>query len=593
MPRGDFDTPGGDEGRGSPSLWETFDRTTNPESIASLGPCEWLAQLRFRFDLAIEVLDRNLQYVLAPAPDAGRAVDIRVVTDLRDTPWHSAATSVLRSGKVRSFTAGTLRLRMYPLFGGTTGLRSAVGLLVLADRRSVPTAAPAETDEEIDRRLDAAGQWLVASVDATIHSTNQTADEGQSTERMACAIDMVETFGQMRDDRSMIALAVEALAIWYDADVRAYRQDFSGDFVLESWLPGVDLHRATRRLSGAAVWERDEVFQLTSVRQCEELGWDVRAGSTLFVPIAIGDSVEWLLTVSAAPDPTIQPLLGSLRHMAGLLLTRLEQETADRLTRRIVPLLVLGDAPFEATLRIGLETLSAAIGAAGAQFAIFADGADRPSLTVEWGSVHFPPAVLIEADAMRASGDEIMIGRMVGPGLTGVLAFRKQARSFTPADVRLAQSAVTGLVCWFAGTVARRPDLAATESAIAGDLLAHLRRSVDRDGYVASGGALAIVLPASENPSGADLDALVQVLQDSVRTSDTIGIVSNLGVGAVIPNVTEPFGPVLAERLSRAARSHGTPPVRVGVAIFAPASNTPEVLLTQAFAIARRGSAPF
>jgi hypothetical protein len=561
--------------------------------IALLGPCEWLAQLRFRFDLAIEILDKDLQYVLAPAPDAGRAVDIRLAFDVREPAWHAAATSVLRSGKARSFSAGPLRLRMFPLFGGAPVVRSAVGLLVLADRRTDVSASSPDAEEEVDRRLDAAGQWLVASVEATIRSTNQTADEGQSTERMASAIEIVETLGEMHDDRSMIALAVEALAVWYDADVRAYRQDFSGDFILDSWLPGVDLQRATRRLYGPAVWERDGVFRLTSVRQCEELGWDARAGSTLFVPIAIGDSVEWLLTVSGTADSSIQPLLGFLRRVTGLLLTRLEQDTSDRLSRTMMPLLTQGTAPFEATMRIGLEAIGATTGASGAQFAIFGEDQSQPLLNVEWGSVSFPPAVFVEADAMRAGAAEIIVSRPTGPGMTGVFTFRKQPRSFTPADVRIVQSAVTALVCRFAGTISMKPDVHSAAGVFAADLLAHLRRSVDVDGHVASGGALAVVLPGSDHPTGADLDTLVQIIQDSVRASDTIGIVSNLGAGAVIPNVNEHFGAVLAGRLSRAAKSHGTPPLKVGVATFTPASNTPEALLTQAFAIARRGSAPF
>ena len=144
MPRGDFDTPGGDQGRISPGPWDPVDRTPSPGLIASLGPCEWLAQLRFRFDLAIEILDKDLQYVLAPAPDAGRAVDIRLAFDVREPAWHAAATSVLRSGKARSFTAGPLRLRMFPLFGGPTVVRSAVGLLVLrpAQRRVGVVSGP-------------------------------------------------------------------------------------------------------------------------------------------------------------------------------------------------------------------------------------------------------------------------------------------------------------------------------------------------------------------------------------------------------------------------------------------------------------------
>jgi hypothetical protein len=38
--------------------------------------------------------------------------------------------------------------------------------------------------------------------------------------------------------------------------------------------------------------------------------------------------------------------------------------------------------------------------------------------------------------------------------------------------------------------------------------------------------------------------------------------------------------------------SHGGAPLKIGVTMFTHASNTPEALLSQAFALARRGSAP-
>ena len=60
--------------------------------------------------------------------------------------------------------------------------------------------------------------------------------------------------------------------------IRGYRQDVSGQFVLEAWLPGIDVSQTVRSLSGNAVWDHHEVFRLDSPRDFEDLGWDPRLG---------------------------------------------------------------------------------------------------------------------------------------------------------------------------------------------------------------------------------------------------------------------------------------------------------------------------
>src|SRR5204862_7847343 len=162
---------------------------------------------------------------------------------------------------------------------------------------------------ELDRRLDAAGQWLTAAVEATIDATALRSDETHAAERFGTIIDLVEAFGRMDDDRQLIDLTVEALAMWYDADVRGYRQDVSGQFVLEAWLPGLDVSQAVRSLPGNAVWDHDEVFRLESPRDFEGLGGDPGLGGTLLVPLAVEGPTVRLLHVSAPSVPPTEAAL--------------------------------------------------------------------------------------------------------------------------------------------------------------------------------------------------------------------------------------------------------------------------------------------
>src|SRR6185295_6459382 len=77
---------------------------------------QWLEELRLRFDLAIEVLDPDLEYVLTDVPDVHGVAQLRAVLQRRaESPFREAATAVARSGKARSFTMGGLRIRLFPL----------------------------------------------------------------------------------------------------------------------------------------------------------------------------------------------------------------------------------------------------------------------------------------------------------------------------------------------------------------------------------------------------------------------------------------------------------------------------------------------
>ena len=176
-----------------------------------LGPWDWLEQLRFRFDLSIEILDKQRQYVLAPAPAPVRAPDIRAtITSPDDERLREAAAAVFRTGKARSFAAGGLHIRVFPLFAGQKVPRAVVGLLLLGTEAPAPSATRPDPADNGDNRLDAAGQWLTAAVEATIDATALRGDETRAAERFGTIIDIVEAFGRMNDDRQLVDLTVEA-----------------------------------------------------------------------------------------------------------------------------------------------------------------------------------------------------------------------------------------------------------------------------------------------------------------------------------------------------------------------------------------------
>ena len=73
-------------------------------------------------------------------------------------------------------------------------------------------------------------------------------------------------------------------------------------------------------------------------------------GQTIFVPIVVDHSTEWLLAVSGAvDDPVITGTLSVLGRIAGTLLTAVQRQSVERLTRKLTSILLFGDAPFHPT----------------------------------------------------------------------------------------------------------------------------------------------------------------------------------------------------------------------------------------------------
>jgi len=75
-----------------------------------------------------------------------------------------------------------------------------------------------------------------------------------------------------------------------------------------------------------------------------------------------------------------------------------------------------------------------------------------------------------------------------------------------------------------------------------------------------------------------------------VRPSDVIGAVGSAGAGVLLPDATRDVATAVVGRLLHAAREKGLVAVRVGVAMFAAASESPEAVLERALMNARRGS---
>lgn len=566
------------------------------ETSHALRNCAWLAELRLRFELAVEIVDANFDYAFEPLPESHPSSGLRAALNaLGEASLREVFAGVVRTAKPKAFTAGDLRVLLVLL---TTRVRMAAsapaGILALA----LPYPGRGrETDslEQIDRRLDSAGQWLAASVDVALSAAMRQTGDTRDLEQMAGNFDVVDALTTMQSEQAIMALLMDALALWYDADVYVYRQDLSGAFTLFATLPGADADRAAPQLLGHQVWGRSEVFSAESLGELDALGWSMAMGHTLFVPIVVDQSTEWLLAVAEVrDDPAMRQTLNVFRRVAGTLLSDLQHQALDRLTRRLNAILLFSEAPFHATTRIALEAIAAETEASSVQFTVYqlGDGPPTPTLTLQWGGAETDLAPFVEAETTNLSAGAISVALWAGPGITTVLSLRHSAGAFSPVAQRLARAAAAMIGVWLSGSLRAAADVRVPEAGDYGvDLMQRLRHQVDRFGHVRVGGAVAVVLPQRQPPAGAPIDEAVELIEHLVRPSDVIGSVGPSGAGVLLPDATRDVASAVVGRLLRAARDKGLNAARVGVAMFAAASESPESVVARALMNARRGSA--
>ncbi len=554
----------------------------------------WLEELRLRFDLAVEILSADLEYVLDPLHDLHVSTALRAALHrVGDTVLRDTVTTVLQSGRPTTLGAEEFRVRFVPLFLRSAGAPLPLAVLALGAMRSDHRRrAVDQADDSLDRRVEGTAQWLVAAIDASLAATLKEAADARSLERMAGSFDVVDALTELHDEREIIALLMDAIALWYDADVYAYRQELSGDFTLHASLPGVDVSHAVPRLLGHQIWGRGDVFSAESHGELDALGWPASIGQTLFLPISVDQSTEWLLAIAEAGDDVeTRRTLGIFGRVAGSLLADLQHEVMDRLTRKLTSILLFGDAPLHATATIAFQAVAAETGASSVQFAVFdvAGGGKRRVLSLHWGE-DTEPVPFVDAETTKLALLEIAVGIGTGSGVTAVLRLKRDTGAFATVAQRLARAAAATIGIWLSGSLAASTERPSEGGDYGSELVQRMRHQVDRFGHVKVAGAVAVLLPQSAGDTHA-VDEAVELIEHHVRPSDVIGAVGSTGAGVLLADASREVASAVVGRLLRAAREKGRLAVRVGVAMFAASTESPESVLERALLNARRGSA--
>ena len=194
--------------------------------------------------------------------------------------------------------------RVYPL-RQSPKRRQASGLLAIRGNGPDASAAlDAEPWSDLAR----------AVVETDLAAVESLGDERQRSRRLTGALRFIEYITETTDAETLARALVQAAAVWYDVDARLYRRDLTGDFVLETWLPGVQPDAASARLSAEFVRGATDLHRLGSAGDFGEAG----AGQdALIVPLAAARRPEWILALIGSVPADADVVLRLVARIAG------------------------------------------------------------------------------------------------------------------------------------------------------------------------------------------------------------------------------------------------------------------------------------
>jgi hypothetical protein len=370
-------------------------------------------------------------------------------------------------------------------------------------------------------------------------------------------------------EADIIAGLLQAAAVWYDLDARAYRRTIANRFALRASLPGARPDDAPLELGeGPAAPTR-----VTSLLDLHHLGWHNPAGDVVLLPVLVGGQAEWLVALVGPSDPGLEAELGSLCAVVGTLLERLGARRAASVSARLarISASVPGNARMKALAL--LAEISSVANASSATLWHIPDGG-RPQVLAAHGSAQALPT------GFAAGRDLITADRLVlnmpawhGSAVAVDLAAADD-HPFTPEQADLARASVDMLRIWLAGvdtggTPARQDETgkASFES--------RLDEEVDRARQFGLAVSLLVInVSGGESnvvPSGA-VDELTRELRAELRAHDLVGTLAP-GDIALLFTQTDAAGLAavvrrIVQRLETVSRREHFPVVRIGRAVF-------------------------
>ena len=532
-----------------------------------------LDQVRSEFGVEVEIVDATLSGTWNP--EGERAPRVLAVPELR-----ALGLGVLREGRPTVASVEGREYRLVPLRSG----RSVSPAALMAMRVSVAGAAHHEDPDRLDTE-----PWvevLRGAIEADLSSREDLDGERQQARAVRGALKFVTYLASATTTQQVAEAAIQAAAVWFDADARVYRRQPAGAFALVASLPGAEVPDAARVLSEIALG-LDRPFVRPSPISAIAAG---REG--LVVPIAGSGPAEWALVLLGPVPAEADVTLEALGRVLGVQMERLALARATDGRRRFEEILGHAERPIELTALDVLRELVSTTGGIGAaiwlqhghdvrRMAAVGAGAGSPQTRAQTEENPLPDESVSSAVLQVRSFN-------LGTGRRARLEVRAGSDAPFGADAPLLTDACASVLrAWL--PAAARP-VAETSPLLSPSTVADFARRIeeelarakrfDRDlalVVVESG-----VLPWSQDT----VDRLVDVLRGELRGSDVLGTIGERrlvvlliethrsGVGTVVRRLRDRLGQIIPELK--------IPALVLGQAAFSTECSTADALLSQA-----------
>jgi hypothetical protein len=513
---------------------------------------KWLFDAHRQLGVTVEVVDDRLNVLSAPVDGGLVGRD----PDPTDGSLQDAVAESLATATPTATTTGGYQVSCTPIVvGGNVGGAVLVG---------------AETRRLGERDLARAGLLLANGLEDEL--SHPVVEHADSLHKIAAFYQLLHTAIASGSDREVVRTFAEALSVWDEIEVFAYRAGLDDRYTLEVSLPGSDVTSGPREIDASAFPVGDGLSRL-SAHDRQDLGF-AGSGETAIVHLA-AEGGPWVIAMTAAHDPTqaerAELYIAALAHAMN---AALGVETA-RLTWAVMQQFVDSQSPDDAAAR-ALKEAAAALGAVGG-FAVFGPHASPILLVGE--SVDLDPSLADVAEPHRLRSHV----RSSVP-YTAVLEMRAAGRAFTRRDVRLFEAAAANFRTWL--PAATRRVLTESDRRVGA-------RSFDDilDGYVrtahASNEAASLVLLSGrdESPTLQAAQSWIRMLRRQLRPTDLAGRLLSGEVGILLLETPQGGAQVVARRLARVidpGAQGAEAMIRVGVASQSAAETSAAALIDRA-----------
>ncbi|MGE3507890.1 MAG: hypothetical protein AB7N65_03295 [Vicinamibacterales bacterium] len=485
-------------------------------SRGPLSPWRWLIDLREHLGAHVELLDADGRPLLPPRRGAVADRLTASLTALPHASFTDAQRRLSREGGVIPARVDGLRVA-----ATTVRARSGPGLtLLLAER--------ADCGREVERReeLRRLAGWLARAVDVAASEPRRDWREVpvlyRVLQRGVAAGSIVAT----------IRGYIEALAIWEDAETRAYQGNDGGEFLLEIALAGAHAHDAPRRLA----WSSLRVLGESALLQpaaAEALGFFGRPDLLLSRVRVVGQP-PWLLAYVGRLEPDRRNrlalfeamLVAALRTAGQVEASRLEWSLLQQLVDEARPPLEAGASALTEVERAGL--CNAFLRVCRGKELLFSLGVDVPSSSDPRG---WPTTAVRRVPV-----------RVPAPCDAMLTLWRPPSRPFTLRETSLSRIAATVFGAWatalLARPVARQPG--------------RTRPAVDRRrGPRPRTVSLLVILPERTDTAREIREGWIRELRGQLRPADIIGGLDSGDISILLADSGETDARAVAVRLGQ------------------------------------------